>query len=152
MKRNVIHFLRKAFPYLIAIGLWRLSDNFWNPAGVLALIPIFYCSFVKRTAWFALYSVILCILIDYQFSTVLYWTAMYCIFYAAIGFQTYIDLPRADNRAWQVFMICWWLCIIILVFTHFDISNVLRGLWLGAWGSLLYGPLTRMIEVVNNDR
>ncbi len=77
---------------------------------------------------------------------------MYCIFYAAIGFQNYIDLTRTDNRALIVFMACWWMCILILVLTHFDISNILRGIWLGAWGSLLYGPITRIIEVVDDDR
>ncbi len=77
---------------------------------------------------------------------------MWCILYAIIGFQTYIDLPRADARAVHMFMLFWWVCIIVLVFSHFDMSNILRGLWLGAWGSLLYMPITRLIEVVGNDR
>ncbi len=151
MKHKIIIFLKRAAPYLITIGLWRLSNSFWNPAGILALIPVFYCSFVAPKPWFGLYSVILCLLIDYHFSTVLYWTATYCIFYAIIGFQNYVDLTRADNRAWNVFMTCWWGCIIVLMLTHFDISNILRALWLGAWGSILYMPITRLIEVTSND-
>jgi hypothetical protein len=43
MNTKIVHFLRGAMPWLAVIILWRLSNWFWNPAGVLALIPIFYC-------------------------------------------------------------------------------------------------------------
>ena len=46
-KYKIIKFLRDAFPFIAVIVLWRLSVAFWNPAGILAIIPIFYCSFVR---------------------------------------------------------------------------------------------------------
>ena len=39
---NVVPILKKFLPFLMTIFLWRLSVYFWNPAGILALIPIFY--------------------------------------------------------------------------------------------------------------
>ena len=42
MKKNIIDFLRVSFPFLLTIGLWRLSVPFWNPGGIMAIIPIFF--------------------------------------------------------------------------------------------------------------
>ena len=78
MKKNIVDFLRAAFPFITVIILWRLAVPFWNPAGILAIIPIFYCSFVRPVPWFAPFAVLFCFLIDYRFDTLAYWTAAHC--------------------------------------------------------------------------
>lgn len=41
MKKKIINFLCAAFPFIAVLVLWRLAVPFWNPAGILAMIPIF---------------------------------------------------------------------------------------------------------------
>lgn len=152
MKKNIINFLRAAFPFIAVIILWRLSVAFWNPAGILAIIPIFYCSFVRPVPWFAPFGVIFCFLIDYRFDSLIYWTVMYCLFYAANGFQSFIDLSRLDKNALQVFMAFFGVSTLILSFMNLNLDNLLRAIWLFAWVSALYLPITALIKRVCYDR
>ncbi len=142
MKQRVIDFLRHAWPFLAVLFLWRMNMSFWNPAGILALIPIFYFSFVRPTPWFTPYAVLFCFLIDYGFETTFYWTSMYCLFYALNGFQTFIDLTRAPRAAWDVFAAFLGLCILILVIPNLNWTVLARGLWVFAWLAMLYMPFT----------
>ena len=152
MNGKLIKFLRDAFPFIAVIVLWRLSVAFWNPAGILAIIPIFYCSFVRPVPWFALFSVIFCFLIDYRFDTLFYWTAAYCLFYAINGFQNFIDLSRLDKNALNVFTVFFGLATFLLALFEFNVSNMMRAIWLFAWTTTLYFPITALIKRVGNDR
>lgn len=151
MKTHAINFLRAAFPFLAVLVLWRLSVPFWNPTGVLAIIPIFYCSFVRPVPWFAPWAVLFCFLIDYKFNTMFFWTALYCLVYAANGFQNYIDLTRVDKDAINVFMIFFGIATLILTLIHFNISTFLRAIWLFAWTTTLYIPITALIKRIGRD-
>ena len=152
MKSKIIHFLKLAFPYISVIILWRLSVVFWNPAGILAIIPIFYCSFVKPIPWFAPFAIIFCFLIDYKFDSLFYWTAAYCIFYAINGFQSFIDLSRLDKNSLQIFMVFFGISTLILSFMNFNFSIFIKSVWLFAWVSTLYIPITALIQKVCDDR
>ena len=152
MKENLVHFLRVAFPFLVTIFLWRLSAPVWNPAGMLAIIPIFYCTFVRNTPWFAPYGVLMCFLLDYKFETLAFWVAMYCVFYAANGFQTFIDLPRMDKNAIGPFMCFVGVGILILMCLHLNWANIVDGVWLFAWCVAMYLPITEIIKRVCDDR
>ena len=152
MKQNFINFLKNAFPFIAVIILWRLSVAFWNPAGILAIIPIFYSSFVKPVPWFAPFAVIFCFLIDYRFDSLVFWTVMYCLFYAINGFQNIIDLSRVDKNAINIFMIFFGISTLILSFMNFNFSNIIRAIWLFAWVSTLYIPITALIKKVYDDR
>lgn len=152
MKPNLINFLKNAFPFIAVIILWRLSVAFWNPAGILAIIPIFYSSFVKPVPWFAPFAVIFCFLIDYRFDSLVFWTVMYCLFYAINGFQNIIDLSRVDKNAINIFMIFFGISTLILSFMNFNFSNIIRAIWLFAWVSTLYIPITALIKKVCDDR
>ncbi len=151
MKKNIIDFLRAAFPFLLTIGLWRLSVPFWNPAGVLAIIPIFFCSFVRPVNWFPLFSILMCLCIDYNFETVCFWIAMYCLFYAINGFQTFIDVTRMDNNAIFAFIVFFGTSVLIQVITNFTFINLLRGVWIFSWVGTLYIPLTKIIQRICHD-
>ncbi len=151
MKTYIINFFRTAFPFLAVLVLWRLSVPFWNPAGVLAIIPIFYCSFVRRTPWFAPWAVFFCFLIDYKFNTLFFWTALYCLTYAANGFQNYIDLARLDKNAINIFMIFFGIATLILTLIHFNMATMLRAIWLFAWTTTLYIPITALIKRIGRD-
>ncbi len=151
MKDKVVNFLRAAFPYLAVVALWRMSSPFWNPGGILALIPIFYCTFVRPTPWFGLYGAVFSFLIDYQFDTVLYWTTMYCILYAINGFQTFIDLTKVDKNAFDIFMIFWTTVVLICALMHPSFINIIRAIWIIAWGGALYIPITETIRRIHHD-
>ena len=105
MTTKLINFLRISFPFLLTVALWRLSGNFWNPAGILAIIPIFFCSFVRPVNWFGLFSVFMCFVIDYKFETVCFWLAMYCLFYAINSFQNIIDITRIEANGFIAFFV-----------------------------------------------
>lgn len=152
MKQNLINFFKNAFPFIAVIILWRLSVAFWNPAGILAIIPIFYSSFVKPVPWFAPFAVVFCFLIDYRFDSLVFWTVMYCLFYAINGFQNIIDLSRVDKNAINIFMIFFGISTFMLCIMNFNFSNIIRAIWLFAWVSTLYIPITALIKKVCDDR
>ncbi|MBP3340159.1 MAG: hypothetical protein J6L47_00640 [Alphaproteobacteria bacterium] len=151
MKEKIIEFLRAAFPFLLTIGLWRLSDPFWNPAGVLAIIPIFGWSCVRPVNWFPIFSILMCLVIDYKFETVCYWIAMYCLFFAINGFQSFIDLTRMDKYAILMFMIFCGVVLLIQLIVNFTFANCVRAVWIFSWCSALYLPITMLIQRVRND-
>lgn len=146
MKKNAINFLRAAFPFITVLFLWRLAMPFWNPAGILALIPIFYCSFVRPVPWFGAYSILFCFLIDYKSAAVLYWTAIYCLVYSINGFQTVIDLTHMDKNAIGAFLIVFFVAALILVISNFSIYNLGTAMWLTLWMGILYIPITTLIK------
>lgn len=152
MKQNLINFFKNAFPFIAVIILWRLSVSFWNPAGILAIIPIFYSSFVNPVPWFAPFAVVFCFLIDYRFDSLVFWTVMYCLFYAINGFQNIFDLSRVEKNALYIFMAFFGLSTLILSFMNFNFSNIIRAIWLFAWVSTLYIPITALIKKVCDDR
>ncbi|MBQ7185813.1 MAG: hypothetical protein IJR92_03340, partial [Alphaproteobacteria bacterium] len=80
MKRKFIKIFTILFPFLITVILWRLSTPWVNPAGVLAIIPIFYCSFIRPVSYFTFFSILFCFLIDYKFGTLFMWTIFYCMY------------------------------------------------------------------------
>lgn len=148
MKEKLIYLFRVAFPFLLTIGMWRLSGPFWNPAGILAIIPIFFCSFVRPVNWFLLFSVLMCVCIDYNFETVCFWMAMYCLFYSINGFQNFVDITRMDADGIFAFMIFIGVAVLIQVFANFTWINILRSLWMFSWVCTLYIPTVTLIKKV----
>lgn len=146
MNSKIVHFLRAAAPWLAVVVLWRLSNSFWNPAGILALVPIFYCSFVKPVPYFTPFAILFCFLIDYKFETLVFWTMLYCLFYAINGFQTFFDLTKIDKNAIHVFLLFFSVGIIVLLLGHFSFINLLETLWIIIWTGLLYLPITQIIK------
>ncbi len=130
-----------AIPFLLVVVLWRLGVPQWNPGGILAMIPIFYYSFIHPTPWFAPYAVLFCFLIDYKSDTVLYWMALYCGLYAANGFQNYIDLTRWDRGGLRAFSLFFSIAMFILFFAHPTMANLMRMAWITVWTCLLYMPI-----------
>lgn len=151
MKTVVINFLKKAFPFIMVIVLWRLSGRFWNPGGILAMIPIFYCSFVKNTPYFTIFAVLFCFLIDYNFDTKLFWTTIYCLTYAINGFQNYINFSESEFNAIQPFMIFMISALFLMSVAHMNWTVLFRMLWIFVWASVLYIPVTQLIKKVSYD-
>lgn len=149
MKSKIINFLQISFPFLITVALWRLSGRFWNPAGVLAIIPIFFCSFVQPVRWFTIFSILMCLCLDYNFETVCFWIAMYCLFSALNGFQTLVDLTRLDKDAIAAFMVFFGCAVLVQVLMNFTFLNLLWGVWIFFWTTLLYIPITTLIKKVH---
>ena len=152
MLAKIVHFLRVSTPWLAVIILWRLSVSFWNPAGLLALIPIFYYSFVRPTHYFVPFAILFCFLIDYKFETLAFWTAWYCLFYAVNGFQTFFDLTKIEFDAIHIFVLFFGLGMLVLLLANFGFINMLGTILIILWSGLLYIPITRLIKWVQNDR
>ncbi len=139
-----LFFLKKSWPFLITLILWRLSVSFWNPAGILALIPIFYYSFVRPINWFALFGLMFCFLIDYRCGLPLFWTTMFCIFYAINGFQSYIEIQNVEKNALYIFMLFIGGGCFILTFSNLTWNNLVNNIWLFVWMAVLYVPITSL--------
>lgn len=152
MTDKVKRFLRIAAPFLTVVFLWRLSAPFWNPAGMLALIPIFYCTFIRPTHWFVSFAVIFCFLIDYKSDMILFWTSIYCLCYAVFGFQTVIDFSHTADRGWRAFMVFLGLPLVVCAVAYFGFYNMAKILWLWVLAVALYLPITGLIERVCDDR
>ena len=152
MKENIIHFLRAIFPFLTVIFLWRLSIPFWNPAGILALIPIFYCTFIRPVPWFIPFGLLFCFLIDYNLGRLCYWTIIYCLCYAINGFQFIVDLPELEYNAIDFFMAFIGVGILLSEILHINWTVFGRMIWTFAWMVVLYLPITNLIQVGRRDR
>lgn len=152
MKNNIINFLRALFPFLLTIGLWRLTNPLLNPAGVLAIIPIFIYTFVRPTNWFVLFSMLMCVCLDYNFETVCFWLALYCFFYSINTFQNYIDIPRMDNYGMFAFLVFFAIAIFIQMIINFSPMNFLRGGWMLILGTVMYIPIAKLVQKVGYDR
>jgi hypothetical protein len=140
--KTTLSFLKKSLPFLVTLFLWRLSIYFWNPCGILALIPVFYWTFVKPVDFFVLFSFLICFLIDYRCNLPLFWTCIYCFFYAINGFQNYIDIQHMKNNSLYAFMVFSGTGILILIFSGLTWINFVNNLWLFAWLNVLYLPIT----------
>ena len=144
-------YLKYIMPFLITLILWRLSVNFWNPGGILALIPVFYYTFVKPTDWFVLFGLVICFLIDYRCDLTLFWTFLFCLFYAANGLQKYIDISHSDKNAVYIFMFFIGIGFIILSFVDLNWKILINNIWLFTWISVLYTPITGLDKWIRND-
>lgn len=112
--KTVKRIFNAIFPFAITLVLWRLAAPFWNPCGILALVPIFYYSFIAPKPGFVFMAIIGCFLIDYSFDAKLFWTSMFGVAYAANYFQTVMrGAVTRDNGIWA-FMVFMGVCLLIL--------------------------------------
>lgn len=148
---KIVEILGQATPFLITLFLWRLSIYFWNPAGILCLIPVFYYTFVRPIKNFAVFGLIFCFLVDYRCDLALFWTSLYCLFCAINGFQKYIDFQHTDNNAIYIFMSFIGIGFFILTVYGFSWTNFVNNLWLFVWMSVLYTPITALDNWVRHD-
>lgn len=139
-----LSFFKKIMPFIMTLVLWRLSTYFWNPAGILCLIPIFYYTFVRPIPGFSLFAVLFCFLVDYRCNLPLFWTCLFCLFYAANSFQNYTDIQHMDSRAIYGFMLFIGFGILLLIFSGLTWKNLINNLWLFMWLSILYTPITEI--------
>lgn len=145
-----LFFLNKSWPFLITLFLWRLSVAFWNPAGILALIPIFYYTFVKHVNWFVIFGLLFCFLIDYRCNLPLFWTTLFCVFYAINGFQNYIDVQNVEKNALFVFAFFTGIGFFILTLLNLTWNNTINNIWLFIWANVLYIPITSLDDALQH--
>lgn len=151
MKHDIVNFLRKSFPFLLTLALWRLSEPWINPAGILALIPVFYCSFIRPVPWFTAYAILFCFLTDYKFDTYLAWTMCYCIYYIIMNIQSVIDLTHTDKDGLFAFMIFIGITLFIIALINISVVGILGGIWCFVLTCALYLPTAKLIKVVCHD-
>ena len=151
MKQQIIKSLQELFPFLITAALWRLSAPWINPGGILAIIPIFYCSFIRPVPYFTPFAILFCFLLDYKFNTLLMWTIFYCIFYVVMNLQTFIDLTHTKRDGVYAFMGFVGTVILLLVISHLSFANLLSGALMFSILTLMYIPIITTIQAVQYD-
>ena len=151
MKQNIIKYLQIAFPFLITIALWRLSNPWINPAGVLAIIPIFYCSFIKPVPYFTAFAILFCFLIDYNFDTVIFWTSLYCAYYAIMNIQTIIDLTHTKKYGLYAFMIFFGIASLSMIFWYLSWTSLGLGILMFIVTCTVYIPVAFLTKAVCDD-
>lgn len=151
MRKTIVDVLRKIFPFLFTVALWRLSVPWLNPAGVLAIIPIFYCSFIKPVPYFTPFAILFCFLLDYKFNTVLMWTVYYCIYYAVMNIQSFIDLTHTNKNGVYAFMLFFGSIVFFITIGHIGLANLLSGVIMFVITSLMYIPITILLKAAQDD-
>ena len=151
MKREIIKYLRIAFPFLLTIALWRLSCPWVTPAGILCVIPIFYCSFIKPVRYFSIFSLIMCFLLDYKFGSSFMWTIYYCLCYMGMNLQTAIDLTHTKKYGVYAFMTFLGIIILFMFLQHVNIINLLYAFVMFVITCVLYIPMVVTIGAIRND-
>lgn len=151
MRRDVLKFFQNAFPFLATVFLWRMSGPVFNPGGVLAVILIFYSTFVRPRPGFAIFGIVMCFLLDYKFDSLLFWTSLYCFCYAANGFQNVIDLTRRDRRGIDAFAIFIGVAMTILFIMRPGWHTFGAAIWTTVWTVLMYTPITLLTQRVCDD-
>jgi len=151
MKQKIIKYLQIAFPFLLTIALWRLSCPWVNPAGVLCIIPIFYCSFIRPVRYFSPFALLMCFLLDYKFGSNFMWTIYYCLCYMILNLQTAIDLTHTKKSGVYAFMIFFGIVMLFMFLQYINLVNLLYAVVVFAITSTLYIPMVVTIRAVQND-
>jgi hypothetical protein len=71
------------FPYVLTLGLWYLTSPILNPFGILAMIPVFYCTFCAKIRGFFPFGFLICFLLDFNAGTMFLFCSAFLLFYAA---------------------------------------------------------------------
>ena len=151
MKQKIIKYLQIAFPFLLTIALWRLSCPWVNPAGILCIIPIFYCSFIRPVHYFSPFALVMCFLLDYKFGSGFMWTIYYCLCYMILNLQTAIDLTHTKKSGVYAFMIFFGIIMLFMFLQYINLVNLLYAVVVFAITSILYIPMVVTIRAVQND-
>lgn len=137
-------------PFFATLFLWRLSSQWLNPNGILALVPIFYYPVVRGRGHFLPMAVIGCFLLDQNFDTMLFWTALFCLLYAGLGLQSFVNPASQRMRGIYMFMAFAGAGAAILGLRAAFMTASLAPLWTAAWMFLVtaaaYAPMTRLFE------
>ncbi len=151
MKQKIITYLKFAFPFLITVALWRLSCPWINPAGILCIIPIFYCSFIRPTPYFAPFALIMCFLLDYKFSSSFMWTIYYCVFYTIVNLQTMVDLTHTKKSGVYAFISFISPVILFMILQQINFINILYSIVIFIVTCTIYIPTVVTMRAVQND-
>jgi hypothetical protein len=154
MMTKLSSYFKLLFPFATVFFLWRLSGPGLNPCGILVLIPVFYYSFASPRDFFVPAAILGCLLLDYNFDTVLFWTIMYCLTYALNGFQSYVDITRQKRSGLYLFMAFYGFCLTLLGIWSAGGSGsfypIFQIIWLFLWGTVLYIPFVVLAHKVDS--
>ncbi|MCL1785847.1 MAG: hypothetical protein FWG39_01695 [Alphaproteobacteria bacterium] len=135
---NIKKFFDAIFPFAVTILLWRIANPFWNPNGIISMVPIFYYSFIRPRPEFMPMAVLGCLLLDYNFDTMLFWTAMFCAVYAANYLQTTTKPILHIRGGLFAFALFAGACLLILAIWAFTWRSLWTAIWMFAVATLCY--------------
>ncbi|MCL2737568.1 MAG: hypothetical protein FWE17_01755 [Alphaproteobacteria bacterium] len=136
--KNLKQIFDTIFPFAITILLWRLAAPVLNPGGILAAIPIFYYSFMRPRAEFLPMAIVGCLLLDYNFGTMLFWTGMFCAAYAVHYMQTISRPMLLIHDGLAVFSMFIGGGLLILSAWAFSFSAIFTAAWMFAVSAVGY--------------
>ena len=91
----------------------------------------------------------MCVALDYNFETVCFWVAMWCLFYAINGFQNLIDVTRMDFDGIFAFVVFLGLALLFQICADFSGLNILHAIWMLFLTIILYLPITTTIKRIS---
>lgn len=146
--KKYLKFLDAAFPFIATLFLWRMAIPVINPNGILAVIPIFYYGIVQNRSGFLPMAILGCFLLDYNFDTMLFWTALFCAFYAGIGLQNFINPATQKFHAISIFMAFagTGAALLGLWTINYGLWAIIDMLWLFLISVIMYIPLTWLFQ------
>jgi hypothetical protein len=153
--KNIINLF---FPFFITFFLWYLSAPIFNPFGFLAIIPIFYYMFDGKVKNWDLFAILMCFLLDFNFSTRFLFTGIFLFLYGMnklLGFLERLEKNKARNtKNFSLFLgtIVTGLFIFLVIDTVTFWTPLISCVWLFLWGSVIYLPMISLFKWVKNDR
>lgn len=138
--KKIKNILIISFPFVATLLLLRMTSPIFNPAGILAIIPIFYFGVIHPRDWFLPMAILGTLMLDFQMQLNLFWTILFAAAYAAGTLQPYIDLPSQKRGGIFIFMAWFGLCILLLGISSLAFLPIIQAIWTLFWVSLLYIP------------
>lgn len=148
------HF-RLIFPYLITILLWQLSGPTFNPFGILSLVPVFYYMYVRPMPYWLGFGLFMSFMLDYNAETLFLFSSAFLIINALNEMYGIIENERGLKiRGYNTFLAISMLMFLLAswITRDFMFTNLIAVLWLFAWLSISYFPLTYLFKKVGGDR
>ena len=114
------------------------------------MVPIFYYSFVRPRTEFLPMAILGTLLLDYNFDTMLFWTAAFCAAYAANFFQTFARSAVQLAGGLWAFAGFIGICLSVLGLWAFTFRSIGAALWAFTLSATVYWIWTRILKT--NDR
>ena len=148
--KTALHIFNVLFPFAATLLLLRMTSPYFNPAGILAIIPIFYYSLVQPRDWFLPAAFLGVMALDYNMGLNLFWTISFAAAYAAGSLQSYINPQSQKHSSLLVFSAFLGACMLCLgisgAFSAGSVRPLFQAAWIVLWCGLLYIPFANFAK------
>ncbi|MDR0804075.1 MAG: hypothetical protein LBO08_03250 [Rickettsiales bacterium] len=147
----MIKIVRTIFPFFFSLMLLGLGVGFWNPCGILCMMPLFYYLFIRPIKYFWPFALAVCLVLDYRFGTVLFWTVAVSAAIMINRIQNYISMPDQKLNGVWIFMIFCGVCFLSIGLANWSFFSAASAAWLTLWIAVWYVPATILCSGMRHD-